>query len=221
MKAQQEDLTLSRAQEGAAAAPAPPPAGDGETAKFRVTPTQLLERRRGGQTVYVFDLRPSEEFDKEHLPGAYSLPFAHLEANLHRLPFSGDLLFHDGGEGTVRQVAALLHDNGFAEFYYMEEGYAALKQAMLESPDEVNYGALDPAQKAAKVDEVLTLKVRDFLARDGGGMEVVGIEENRVVVSYQGACGSCSSSTEGTLRFIQNVLTVSLNHEIEVVPVET
>jgi Fe-S cluster biogenesis protein NfuA len=103
----------------------------------------------------------------------------------------------------------------------MEEGYAALKQAMLESPDEVNYGALDPAQKAAKVDEVLTLKVRDFLARDGGGMEVVGIEENRVVVSYQGACGSCSSSTEGTLRFIQNVLTVSLNHEIEVVPVET
>ena len=219
MKAPHEDLTLSRAPEGEAAAPQAA-TGEPEYTKFRVSPAQLLERRRGGQTVYVFDLRSSEDFDKEHLPGAYSLPFSHMEPNLHRLPFSGDLLFHDAGDGTARQAAALLHDNGFAEFYYMEEGYAALKQALLDSPDEVKYAALAPAERAKKVEEVLDSKVRDFLARDGGGMQVVGIEESRVVVSYEGACGSCSSSTEGTLRFIQNVLTVSLNHEIEVVPVE-
>jgi Fe-S cluster biogenesis protein NfuA len=63
--------------------------------------------------------------------------------------------------------------------------------------------------------------VRDFLAKDGGGMEVVAIEDSKIVVSYHGACGSCSSSTAGTLRFIQGVLTVNLNHEIEVVPVES
>ena len=218
MSASQDDLSPSRAESGTN--PTPSGAAEPDYLKFRQTPSQILERRRNGQTVYVFDLRTGEDFEKEHLPGAYSLPYEHIEPNLHRLPFAGDLLFYDGGQGTARQTAALLNDNGFTEFYFMEEGYEALKEAMRASPDEVNYGILSPAEKAAKVEQVLDSKVRDFLARDGGGMEVVGIEESRVTVSYSGACGSCSSSTTGTLRFIQNVLTVSLNHEIEVMPVE-
>jgi len=223
MATSSEDLTLSREPEGGSAAPQGGTAAAGtpaDQAKCRLTPAGLLERRRAGQTIYVFDLRDAEAFTQEHLPGAYNLPFEHVEANLHRLPFSGDLLLYDGGEGLCRQTAALLFDNGFADFFYVEEGFEALKQALLTSPDEVNYKALSSPERAAKVEAVLDGKVREFLARDGGGMEVMGIEDDRVLVSYQGACGSCSSSTAGTLRFIQNVLTVSLNHEIEVVPVE-
>lgn len=181
----------------------------------------FLEKRRSGQTVYVFDLRSSADYDAGHLPGAYSLPFEHVEANLHRLPFSGDLMFYDGGEGTAHQVAALLEDNGFSDHWYVAEGLGALREAIRTSPEEVNYEALSPEERAAKVEAILDGKVREFLARDGGGMDVVGIEEDKVMVAYHGACGSCSSSTAGTLRFIQSVLTVSLNHEIEVVPVET
>ncbi len=224
MAATSDNLTLSRTSDDGVQ-PATAPARDStpqpDHAKSRLTPEGLLERRRNGQTIYVFDLRDAEAFNQEHLPGAYSLPWEHLEANLHRLPFSGDLLLYDGGEGATRQAAALLFDNGFADYWYIEEGYVALKQALLAAPNEVNYQALSAAERAAKVDEVLDGKVREFLARDGGGLEVMGIEDDRVVVSYQGACGSCSSSTAGTLRFIQNVLTVSLNHEIDVVPVES
>jgi Fe-S cluster biogenesis protein NfuA/rhodanese-related sulfurtransferase len=217
MTSPDETLTLSREPE-AAAAPAPAPSAD---EKSRLTPAQFLEQRRTAATVYVFDLRPSEEYDAGHLPGAYSLPFQHLEPNLHRLPFSGDLLFYDGGDGAVQQVCALLSDNGFNDFRVVHEGYAALQEALRTTPGEVNYETLTAVERAAKIEQVLDEKVRDFLAKDGGGMEVVAIEDSKIVVSYHGACGSCSSSTAGTLRFIQGVLTVNLNHEIEVVPVES
>jgi len=219
MSTQESGITLSRepATEGAGTSPSAAPADT----QHRLAPAQLLEKRRAGQSVYVFDIRASEAYDAGHLPGAYSLPFEHLEANLHRLPFSGDLLFYDGGEGAVRQAVALLSDNGFNDFSYMEEGYAALQEAIRTSPDEVQYESLTPAERAAKIEQVLDHKVREFLARDGGGLEVMGIEESKVLVSYQGACGSCSSSTAGTLRFIQGVLTIQMNHEIEVVPVDT
>ena len=223
MSAQEDTVILSRESAGASAATDTGAAlAGGETAStVALTPAQFLEKRRSSQSVYVFDLRPSEAYDAGHLPGAYSLPFEHMEANLHRLPFSGDLMFYDGGEGTVHQVVALLNDNGFNDHSHVVEGFAALMETIRTSPDEVNYDSLTPAERASKIEQILDSKVREFLARDGGGMEVMGIEEGKVMVSYQGACGSCSSSTAGTLRFIQGVLTISLNHEIEVVPVDT
>ena len=217
MTTSNETLTLSREPKETAAPSPAPSEGD----KSRLTPAQFLEKRRTAQTLYVFDLRSSEAYDAGHLPGAYSLPFQHLESNLHRLPFSGDLLFYDDGEGAVRQVAGLLADNGFGEFGAVHEGYGALMEALRASPDEVNYEALSAAERAAKIEQVLDEKIRDFLARDGGGLEVVAIEDSKVTVSYHGACGSCSSSTAGTLHYIQSMLTVSLNREIEVVPVES
>lgn len=235
MSGQEENVTLSRQPEGqggaaataaaasvaGAAAPAETAAPAVDTSASKLTLEQFLERRRTSQSVYAFDLRASEAYDASHLPGAYSLPFEHLEPNLHRLPFSGDVLLYDGGEGTVRQAAALLADNGFSDFWYLEEGYDALMEAIRSSPAEVHYESLTAEERAAKIDQVLNEKVREFLARDGGGLEVMAIEESKVVVAYQGACGSCSSSTAGTLRFIQGMLTINLNHEIEVVPVET
>lgn len=217
MTTSNETLTLSREPNETAAASPAPSEGD----KSRLTPAQFLEKRRTAQTVYVFDLRPSEAYDAGHLAGAYSLPFQHVESNLHRLPFSGDLLFYDDGEGAVLQIAALLADNGFGEFGAVHEGYAALTETLRTSPDEINYEALTAPERAAKIEQVLDEKIRDFLARDGGGLEVVAIEDSKVTVSYHGACGSCSSSTAGTLQFIQSMLTVNLNHEIEVVPVES
>jgi Fe-S cluster biogenesis protein NfuA/rhodanese-related sulfurtransferase len=220
MSASDSPIELSRECDpalGDSAAPAPE---DPALANFRLTPEGLLERRRKGQTVYVFDLRDVEAFRDGHLPGAYSLPFEYLESNLHRLPFTGDLLFYDGGEGLAAQAARLLHENGFADQSYIEEGFPALMAALERSPEELRYHRLSPEERRWAIDRVLDEKVREFLARDGGGLEVKAVEDNRVLVAYFGVCGGCGSSTAGTLRFIQGALTVALNHEIEVVPVE-
>ena len=45
-----------------------------------------------------------------------------------------------------------------------------------------------------QVQEVLN-KLRPFLLRDGGDVEVVDVEEGIVRLRLMGACGSCPSST--------------------------
>lgn len=45
-----------------------------------------------------------------------------------------------------------------------------------------------------QVQEVLD-KLRPFLLRDGGDVELVGVDEGVVKVRLMGACGSCPSST--------------------------
>ena len=50
------------------------------------------------------------------------------------------------------------------------------------------------ATMESQVQEVLD-KLRPFLLRDGGDVELVDIEDGVVKVRLMGACGSCPSST--------------------------
>ena len=68
-----------------------------------------------------------------------------------------------------------------------------------------------------QINEILDNRVRPALAGDGGGLEVLGINGFKVVIKYQGACGSCPSSINGTLRAIEGLLRRDINPAIEVV----
>lgn len=50
-----------------------------------VDSAELVRRVRAGD-VTVLDVRPADEFDSGHLPGAISIPLAELEARLRELP---------------------------------------------------------------------------------------------------------------------------------------
>ena len=67
------------------------------------------------------------------------------------------------------------------------------------------------------IEEVLDRTVRPYLQNDGGDLDVLAYENKRVVVSYQGACGSCPSSESGTMTAIQGILRDEVDPEIEVV----
>lgn len=69
----------------------------------------------------------------------------------------------------------------------------------------------------SKINEILNHRVRPYLASDGGGLEVLGIEGHKVMIRYQGACGSCPSSISGTLAAIEGLLKKDLNPALEVV----
>jgi len=69
----------------------------------------------------------------------------------------------------------------------------------------------------SKINEILNHRVRPYLASDGGGLEVLGIEGHKVMIRYQGACGSCPSSISGTLAAIEGLLKRDLNPALEVV----
>ena len=68
-----------------------------------------------------------------------------------------------------------------------------------------------------QINEILNHRVRPYLASDGGGLEVLGVEGNKVMIRYQGACGSCPSSISGTLTAIEGLLRRDINPSLEVV----
>ena len=68
-----------------------------------------------------------------------------------------------------------------------------------------------------QINELLDHKVRPALAGDGGGLEVLELEGYRVKIRYQGACGTCPTSINGTLMAIEGLLRRDINQAIEVI----
>jgi Fe-S cluster biogenesis protein NfuA len=68
----------------------------------------------------------------------------------------------------------------------------------------------------AKINSLLDDRVRPALAGDGGGLQVMGLEGKTLFIRYQGACGSCPSSTAGTLMAIQRLLQSEVDEELVV-----
>ncbi len=70
-----------------------------------------------------------------------------------------------------------------------------------------------------KIEEILDRTIRPGLQGDGGDIEILKFEENKVYVAYQGACGTCPSSTTGTLMAIEGILKDEFNPDVEVIPI--
>ena len=129
-----------------------------------------------------------------------------LAATLFALEHVAEVFFYDNYI-TVTQ-------NGNAEWDELE---TKVKKIILE-----NIAAHDPnftipeLQKIirpksddpeiAKIEAILNQTIRPALQMDGGDLDVVDLEGNVLKVAYQGACGSCPSSTMGTLKAIENLL---------------
>lgn len=70
-------------------------------------------------------------------------------------------------------------------------------------------------------DEVLEVldKLRPFLQRDGGDVELVDVEDGVVKLKLMGACGSCPSSTITLKAGIERALVEEVEGITEVVQV--
>jgi Fe-S cluster biogenesis protein NfuA len=67
-----------------------------------------------------------------------------------------------------------------------------------------------------KIDQILDDTIRPGLQADGGDLTLVSLENLILIIQYEGACGSCPSSTAGTLQAIENVLQEEYNPQIQV-----
>jgi Fe-S cluster biogenesis protein NfuA len=66
-----------------------------------------------------------------------------------------------------------------------------------------------------KIKEVLE-SIRPALQADGGDVEYIDFNDGIVTVRLKGACGSCPSSTTGTLTYIETFLQEALHPDIKV-----
>jgi rhodanese-related sulfurtransferase len=83
----------------------------------RVDEAVLIERVKEGE-VTVLDVRPREEFEAGHLPGAVSMPLRELEERLGSLEPERDVVAYCRGPYCVLAVEAIeiLRAHGFAAF---------------------------------------------------------------------------------------------------------
>lgn len=89
-----------------------------------------------------------------------------------------------------------------------------------------NFGVVDSkkakraelSEEVQAIEGILDRTIRPGLQGDGGDIEVVKYEENKLYVHYEGACGTCPSSTTGTLMAIEGILRDEFNQAIEVIP---
>lgn len=79
-----------------------------------VSQEALVERVRRGE-VAVLDVRPQEEFQMGHIPGAISVPLADLKRRLANLPRDREIVAYCRGPYCVLAVeaVALLRERGF------------------------------------------------------------------------------------------------------------
>ena len=63
-------------------------------------------------------------------------------------------------------------------------------------------------------------KVRPYLLRDSGDMELKEIKDGKVYIALQGACKSCPSSSITLKNKIEHQLKVDIHPEIEVIKVD-
>ncbi len=70
-----------------------------------------------------------------------------------------------------------------------------------------------------KVEEILD-KIRPALIRDGGNVELVGVDDGTVKVKLVGACAGCPMSTMTLKNGIERILKQEVPEVKEVVAVE-
>ena len=71
-------------------------------------------------------------------------------------------------------------------------------------------------QKIKKIEETLESDVKPALARDGGSIELVDVDGNRVFVRLQGACATCSKSRVTLKDFVETRLRETVAHDLVV-----
>ena len=76
--------------------------------------------------------------------------------------------------------------------------------------------AVSDDPEIAKINAILDSTIRPGLQMDGGDLQIVSFDGLNLIVSYQGACGSCPSSTMGTLKAIESILRDQYNPGISV-----
>jgi len=82
-----------------------------------------------------------------------------------------------------------------------------------------NWFELSRDEQIGIIEDVLDKDIRPYIALDGGGVEVLNLLEGKeAIISYQGNCTSCYSSTGATLSYIQQVLRAKVHPDLQVTP---
>ena len=79
---------------------------------------------------------------------------------------------------------------------------------------------MSSAQKILKINKIIESQIAPELQKDGGDIELVDIDGNKVYVKLHGRCSQCRNSILTLKSFVEQTLKDSIDSEIEVINVE-
>lgn len=105
----------------------------GELDTFEPVSRMELKRRLRDDSVMVLDVRPRDEFDVGHVPGAINVPLTELDARLSSLPADREIVAYCRGPYCILafEAVALLRARGF-HVRRLEDGFPEWKAAGLK-----------------------------------------------------------------------------------------
>ena len=77
---------------------------------------------------------------------------------------------------------------------------------------------MNDVEKYEAIEALFDKAIRPALMSDGGNLELDLVKGNEVVISFQGACGTCPSSAGGTLAGIERAIQQNVFKEAVVIP---
>jgi NifU-like protein len=124
--------------------------------------------------------------------------------------------------GFLNQVLALI-DNASQQCIDI-----ALTEQYDTTPIEADFGEipggipgweeLSHPQKITIITEVIDKEIRPYIELDAGGVRVIDLHQQEVIISYEGSCTSCHASTGSTLTAIQQILRARVHPSLFVTP---
>jgi NifU-like protein len=89
------------------------------------------------------------------------------------------------------------------------------------SQETAQWRRLPPMEQVRLIDAAIEGRVRDYLQAEGGDIEIVDvIDGTKVLVRFDGMCGSCASSAGTTLFAIEDWIREKVYPELTIQPVD-
>lgn len=179
------------------------------------TPNPLAYKLRLDQTVTIGGGRQYARKEE-----AFDNPIAQKLFDVHGVEsvfFLDDFI-------TINKTAGGVWDFIFFQAHEILAGFEKITPIRVEGATsgqdsaDKDFGKLSPGEKIAYIDRIIDETIRPGLARDGGDLQILGLEDNTLRVRYQGACGSCPSATGATLHYIANMLQSRVSPDLQVIP---
>lgn len=133
---------------------------------------------------------------------------------------------------TEKQILSAIKENNLKTVEevtnYTKAGGACgnckpLIQAILDKYYHIEHEEEKPKltkiQKILKINNIIENQIAAELRKDGGDIELIDVDENKVYVKLKGSCSKCKNSTLTLKSFVEATLREVLSEEIEVIEV--
>ena len=116
---------------------------------------------------------------------------------------------------AIEQASDQCMDIPFAEAYV---------STPLEARMEIGSGYpgwkdLSREQKITVIEEVIATEIRPYIELDAGGVKILDlVNDQELIIAYEGACTSCYSATGATLNAIQEILRTKVDAGLIIIP---